>query len=503
MFYYKFEAISSWYGYEYQGILAIYYTLKKINKLIDKRMSIDEIKNKVRGYSIELEYMEDFAVKFNKQYESFHQVKSGTSELKKDDVMDTYMKLLEFDFHKQKEIKGYFHVNKKNKLSPIKYKLIQCIKKDLLALKNELEDLKIKDRIDFRSGKKRSAIQILKDYMNDAKCDKYDMDKRIKCIDELMCSLDKIINYYFSSENKYKSIINQLVEYGEIFENIDDIEKQIYSEINKLHKSTIDHDFKTNNKSYQEKELCRLGCLVNKHIDDRHSGVSKDREILFKNFIEIFDEDLNNWGENIEYYEYMYRKQLYKYFNQYKIEKEENDECENCNEKCYLEKQSLVINKLSQEHFKIFLDNIHIGKRDNFFSFPSYDEIRKTIFESMCENHKIRKEENLNIGIVKNNSSYWVIANLDNRNRTFMKKLFDNNNNNINILRDADILITDDISIKELNVARQEYMNITQEELNGVVDIDGMDKENETTNDYTQIRVESVVKLRDVNEELL
>ena len=121
----------------------------------------------------------------------------------------------------------------------------------------------------------------------------------------------------------------------------------------------------------------------------------------------------------------------------------------------------------------------------------------------MCENHKIRKEENLNIGIVKNNSSYWVIANLDNRNRTFMKKLFDNNNNNINILRDADILITDDISIKELNVARQEYMNITQEELNGVVDIDGMDKENETTNDYTQIRVESVVKLRDVNEELL
>lgn len=379
---------------------------------------------------------------------------------------------------------------------------IKCIKQDLLNIKHNLGDLKNKDKIDFRKGKKISATRILKDYMNDGKYDKDDVDKRNKCIDELMCSLDKIINYYFSSENKYKSIINQLVEYEETFENIDDIEKQIYSEINKLHKSTINHEFKTDNKSYQEKELCRLGCLINKHIDDRHSGVIKNREILFKDFIEIFDEDLNNWGENIEYYEYMYRKQLYKYFNEYKIEKKENDECENCNGKCYLEKQSLIINKLPQEHFKIFLDNIHIEKRDNFFSFPSYDEIRKTIFESMCENHKIGKEENLNIGIVKDNSSYWVIANLDNRNPAFMKKLFDNNNNNINILRDADILITDDISIKELNAARQEYMNIPQEELKEVIDIDGMNKKDKTTNDYTQIRVKSVVKLKDIKEEL-
>ncbi|GAA0782043.1 ABC-three component system protein [Hathewaya limosa] len=502
MFYHKFEAISSWYGYEYQGVLAIYYTLKKINKLINKKMDIYKIKDKVSGYSVELEYMEDFSIKFNKQYESFHQVKSGTSKLKKDDVMDTYMKLLEFDFQKQKDIKGYFHVNVKNKLAPIKNELINCIKKDLLELKDKLGDLKRKDSIDFRSSKKGGSIQILKDYMNDVKCDKNDIDKRNKCIDELICNLDEIINHYFSSENKYKSIINQLVEYEETFENIDDIERQIYSEINKLHKSTIDHEFKTNNKSYQEKELCRLGCLINKHIDDRHSGV-KVREILFKDFIDIFDEDLNNWGVNIEYYDYMYRKQLYKYFNEYKIEKEENNECENCNEKCYLEKQSLFISKLSQKHFKIFLDNIHIGKRDNFFSFPSYDEIRKTIFESMCENHKIGKEEKLNIGIVKDNSSYWVIANLDNKNRTFMRKLFDNDNNNINILRDADILITDDISIKELNAARQQYMHIPEDELKRVIDIDGTGKENKTNNNYTQIRVKSVVKLKEVKEELL
>ena len=94
MFYHKFEAIASWYGYDYQGVLAIYYTIKQINKLIDEQIdmsektSIEDIVKLIEGYSDELEYMEDFAIKYNGKYKSFHQVKRGESKIKEEDVRD-------------------------------------------------------------------------------------------------------------------------------------------------------------------------------------------------------------------------------------------------------------------------------------------------------------------------------------------------------------------------------------------------------------------------------
>lgn len=107
MFYHKFEAIASWYGYDYQGVLAIYYTLNQINKLISditeakEKIKAEDVYEIIRGYSIELEYMEDFAIKYNNQYQSFNQVKSGESKIKDEDVRDLYLKLLEYD-HKEK-----------------------------------------------------------------------------------------------------------------------------------------------------------------------------------------------------------------------------------------------------------------------------------------------------------------------------------------------------------------------------------------------------------------
>lgn len=169
MFYHKFEAIASWYGYDYQGILSIYYAIKKINNLIDsmydvKKMEIKDIYKAIDGYSIELEYMEDFSIKFNKKYVSIHQVKSGEGSLKESDVRDTYLKLLEEYSEDNRDIVGYFHVNKSGKLNGIKATLQNGIESYFNSLKIELLELKNKE-LGSKKGEKGSAIQILRSYM--------------------------------------------------------------------------------------------------------------------------------------------------------------------------------------------------------------------------------------------------------------------------------------------------------------------------------------------------
>lgn len=163
MFYHKFEAIASWYGYDYQGVLAIYYTIKQINKLVDeqfeisKKTSIEDIAKIIEDYSVELEYMEDFAIKYKDEYISFHQVKSGESAIEEDDVRDLYLKLLEYDNKGQQNIEGYFHVNKKDKIKDVKDDLEESVKTYFTDLKNKIFELKGIEKIDYRR-KKREVL---------------------------------------------------------------------------------------------------------------------------------------------------------------------------------------------------------------------------------------------------------------------------------------------------------------------------------------------------------
>jgi hypothetical protein len=64
------SAASSWSGYTYQGKVAIYTALCYLNEIGIKNKEIDK-------YSLEIEWFEDFCIKFNNEYFSIHQVKSN------------------------------------------------------------------------------------------------------------------------------------------------------------------------------------------------------------------------------------------------------------------------------------------------------------------------------------------------------------------------------------------------------------------------------------------
>lgn len=70
------DAVPTWSGYNYQGKVAIYCALKKINDLNGSGHDIE----KVKDYKLEIEYLEDFAIIDNSNtYLSVHQVKAGDS----------------------------------------------------------------------------------------------------------------------------------------------------------------------------------------------------------------------------------------------------------------------------------------------------------------------------------------------------------------------------------------------------------------------------------------
>lgn len=504
MFYHKFEAIASWYGYDYQGVLAIYYTIKQINKLIDEQIdmsektSIEDIVKLIEGYSVELEYMEDFAIKYNGKYKSFHQVKSGESKIKEEDVRDLYLKLLECDDKGQQDIVGYFHVNKKDKIKDTKENLEKSIKTYFISLRNEIINLKEKEKIDYRSKKKGSAVQILADYMDDKKLDKHKKEERVNCVDELINQLDKINNKYFNKGEKYKDIFKKLFEYEKSFDSINEIEQEIYNELKLFHAKVVNQEYKVN-ESYLEKEKCKIGVLINIHIDRREAG-DCSKEISFKEFLKILNDNLNEWGNSDEYREYKFKEKLHDYYCQYKSDREDSEKCDVCNETCYLRNELERIKGLSPDEFRKFLNNISIVKHKDCFDFPSETEIKQTLFRCMCENHKIGREEKYNIGIVKDNDDYWVIASLEDEKFPFMKKLFKEENENNNILRDADILITKHISIPDIRNYNK-YFNVNRDDMKEVLKTNLDEKYNEIDN-YNKARVSAIKMWTEVKGEL-
>ncbi len=501
MFYHKFEAIASWYGYDYQGVLACYYTIKQINKLINtksditEKIQIEDVKKIIKDYSVELEYMEDFAVKYKDEYNSFHQVKSGESIIKDEDVRDLYLKLLEYDDKGQHEIKGYFHVNEKDKIKNVKESLKSNLKIYFELLKSEMLELKDKETVDFRSKTKGKPIQILGDYMNESSIDKKNKHERDKCIDYLCAEINSIINKYFISNERFKEIFKNLIEYEETFDCIENIKKKIEEELTFFHSKVLESEYKIN-KEYLEKERCKIGTLIDENIDKRSKDDSFEKKISFEKFVDILDMDLNEWGTSNEYYEYKYKEKLYDFYKSYKKEYVE-EECLKCNtDDCKLSKQLEKIEGLSKDQIKIFLDNISILKRNDYNDFPSKDAINQTIFSCMCENEKIGIEEKYNVGINVQSNDYWILATLADKDNTFLKQLFDEENNNTNILRDADILITKYIDIA--NIYDNKYYKVRKNE----VDENLQDEKYNEVDNYNKIRVTAVKKWGNIKGEL-
>lgn len=101
---YSTDASFSWNGYSYQGKVALFMALNKIEVLNDANEDLNE-------YFLELEWLEDFSIKKNSEYITIHQVKTyNTSAMSsyKEAIWTLLLKVLEFTTLE----KAYLHTTK-------------------------------------------------------------------------------------------------------------------------------------------------------------------------------------------------------------------------------------------------------------------------------------------------------------------------------------------------------------------------------------------------------
>lgn len=105
-----YDATPSWSGYQYQGKVALYHVLRVINEKLSNEPNYSFDK-----YSLEIEWMEDFAIMNNGLYESIHQVKAY-DECSPSNYKSAIVEIL-FKLFTRSIPKGFLHLRQTIKFS--------------------------------------------------------------------------------------------------------------------------------------------------------------------------------------------------------------------------------------------------------------------------------------------------------------------------------------------------------------------------------------------------
>ncbi|MFB8537404.1 hypothetical protein [Enterococcus thailandicus] len=93
-FYFPYDAMSSWAGYDIQGKMTVYFILNEIYKAIEKnkKCNFEDLKEELSQIFVELENLEDIAILERNEYRQIYQVKAGkNTKLKSADCYNLYV----------------------------------------------------------------------------------------------------------------------------------------------------------------------------------------------------------------------------------------------------------------------------------------------------------------------------------------------------------------------------------------------------------------------------
>lgn len=233
------SAVSSWSGYDFQGKIAVYTVLCLINE-----MGIS--KEDIQSFTLEIEHLEDFSIKFNGSYYSIHQVKSYQSKGKdklnsyKGAILDLLGKCASYE-----EIK-FAHLHSTCSIDSVSKEEVETLLKEYNSTK-KVEQIKRYKKLLFDEGKFNLLYEKL--YVNDDLEEK--IFKRVVDITEIEEEIKEQIKcFYEKNEDKIP------IEFADIDENLD----YIYNNL-----------------------LAEIDCFV----IEQHKKISEKPEIPFVKFMEI------------------------------------------------------------------------------------------------------------------------------------------------------------------------------------------------------------------------
>jgi len=334
----NWDATNSWSGYNYQGKVALFMTIKKINQLISVGTE-----SEIDKYSLELEWVEDFSiVKEENQkrvYESIHQVKAKANK-RVWDYEDAIIKL----FQKVKENdsigKAYLHVIRELDLEGKEWNdnVIQMIKQGT-QIKESLKAFE--EYRNANNADKEAAVEkISKPGRNSdinmvvIECNKKNFNYKKITIENIDAILDIIIQTTGEALSLCvlgisEEILDKIKLYSytdtQEYCPLNEIDEKIKAEIIEYWRVTNAHGWKLTDQNLAEQIFLCLQGLIDKHVTERHINYNKTelRDIEFVEFIKILNSD-NPTKRCEAYYLYLAKRTLIQF-------------CERYHEECYEE----------------------------------------------------------------------------------------------------------------------------------------------------------------------
>jgi hypothetical protein len=299
-----YDASATWSGFNYQGKIALFHTLRVINQELNLDSNID-----FTDYSLLLEYHEDFEICKNNRPLSFHQVKAYKEKnfsSYKNAVLEIALELKNYS-----DINGYLHTWNEVRLPKGKKNLKEAIKEEIDSI---LEDYDVStdksnsiigkaldqdNRISKKSKILKNAFKKIKDIKE------VDIYKTLQAICKNDTGTIGRIEFYKYPDDNH-------------FCYLDHVERLIKDELLKYYeKQNIPSTEQQINQAYHY----FLG-KIDQHIIDRHQNLNQGRpiELSFEEILIISKTDFEDISD--DYLKFNFKSEFVKQFDSFCSEPE-------------------------------------------------------------------------------------------------------------------------------------------------------------------------------------
>lgn len=389
------SAASSWNGYTYQGKVAVYTMLCLINQL---GVNNEE----VNYYSLEIEWFEDFSIKYKNNYFSIHQVKS---------------------YQDKETIGGY------------KVTILELLGKSIIE--PTVEEASLHTAINIKDFTEADLITDLKAYEPTKKKD--------------------LLNYFkklLFDENKFNEAWEKLkinVGDGEVnvhrVVQVDEINDKIKEKLMTFYQNDLSRDSSTISRENIDYAYSNLIHKVNNLISDIHMKKQSDPTIKFTEVLEILQND-NVFNLTNETLASLLMDDLTTYFEEYC--EEQGIDLELDAEKAGIWTHHIdILKQLSPEDFVLICRKISPNiaiKKSNSISISEYKRlidqhgVKQILFESIFTFHHLLEAATLkrDILLIKNSKASTLITLILNQGKNACSKvgkdIFNNFSNDEDLL---------------------------------------------------------------------
>lgn len=416
-FYFPYDAMRSWAGYDIQGKMTIYFVLKEIRDALrkDHVKSMFELRKYISIISIELENLEDIAVLKDNDYYQVFQVKSGKdTKLKSADCYNLYMVA--------------YMMKEKNKQNGQEYsKNQEPGKAYLISLHNLDSESKI-----YTQGKTHITSLIETDFEDDINKDKLSELKYTQKKASFQSLIRKFGIMDFPKEERRQKVESDIIKpLSMVLDAWDNLDVKLYNNDALKNADTIKdncilliQEIKNNlvNACPDSRETTNLTekedehvywALVN-YLDDQlfYKKKEEDKPGVRINLENFFNEMCKTIDVSIDYVTYLSHilidklhyelNEVPQYFREKDISDcpEETRSCISCknSEDCsFLQKVKHIVKMDSVELLKLF-SRLFLNEnsdRFNLNNLPKDDDIQSVVYKNIGKYHSISYENGI------------------------------------------------------------------------------------------------------------